>query len=247
MLDGDPEVETTPELKEEIVLSQRTETQPEESLEVQTEPEKVEPEISPEQRFRNSQSAQARIALKALKLRKVEEIDHKKLVEEAAKDAGFDPEKEENKSQIKFQASLASRTSEAIKRQNFTAANANIVDTLTDLGVDPNSTKGHIIGNALLKKYKTGNPDIYQDVDLVQREIEVIAEEFTGKRNPIKETIMRKASSNLPQKVNPKGGSAPSEDKKFAEEANSMGLSKEKYKILQEKAKKIPSWAKRRS
>lgn len=244
MQDGDPVVEQTTEVKEpqeEIVLSQEENKEPEEN--------KDDPKgKSPEERFKNSQFAQTRIQNKKWRS-DLQELRNnpKSLIEEAAKDSGYDISKEENKQQVDFHANLERKKAQKEESLKRDYSNKFLTETFKNMGIDPFSRKAKIVGSALFDKHRFENPDVYLDESLVRREMDEVSEEFVSKKDPVNESIMRKASSNLPQKVNPRGASAPSEDKRLAEEASNLGVSKEKYKIILEKQKKTPSWAKRRS
>lgn len=238
--DGDPVVEqnNTETVGQEAapVLSKETEV-PAEKVEIQ-EPAQGK---SPEQRFKNSQWAQARIKAKELK-----EADPEELFKEASVELGFDPEKEENKQAIKLQASFEKKKRDADLKRKNQLSNATLCETFERIGIDPTSEEAQIFGSRIIRKFNVENPNIFEDDNLVNREIERIRGVLGGKKevkDTVNESILRKASSSLPQKQSPKGASAPSEDKELEAGAASMGVSKEKYKTLKEKQKNMPKWA----
>ncbi len=206
---------------------------------------------TPEERFKNSTNAQRRLVQKEWRKHLSDlRSNPRAILEETAKEAGYDLSKEENKSHIDLQVNFERKRTIAEEAIRKNASNKAINENLKAIGVDPNSDEGYLIGSSMWRKYRgPENPDVYLSDEVLQ-EMESLKEKLVGKKttvNQVNDIVMKKAGASLPQKTSPKGTNAPSEDKRLEAEAQERGVSPEKHKIHLEKTKKLPSWAKRRT
>ncbi len=123
-------------------------------------------------------------------------------VTQAAREAGLDPSDDKSKDNLKFIARGVTRVINAqnsanrdqVKKESSTI----LTQTMTELGIDPQSPQGRSFGNYLFQKHGFHNPDIFHDKEFLESEREELISSFSKKKSPITEALVNKGSAIQP-------------------------------------------------
>lgn len=237
--------------QEETVLSQEEKQQTQ-----QAEPQ---PEGAPEERKHNFENATRRIMTKSMRNRIAElsngltEDEIQNVVKSTMSTLGVDPEDRDNESQAKMfakmQANIESYRVNKIRNarsENAKQASTLLTGTLKELGYDPHSNEGRMIGQHLFNRYDVDDPDIFRDKSLVEQEIGELTNKLSrGKQqNPVTQAAINKAG--VPQGTSQ--SRSPSQEQQRTSDdsayANRYGVSKNKAAKLRQLSDKLPAWMK---
>ncbi len=241
MPQGEPEeVIQTEKPAEETVLSQTT-NEAEVKPEVET-PVAETQERTPEAKEQARKWAPTRLAQREWK-RKIAELRNnpESILEEVAKRNGFDTSDEKNKQQISFQAQTQKALNQGEDGIRNEYSNKVLVQTFKEMGIDPFSPQGKILGKHLFETHGTENPDIYSDQDVVKKAQEDVRNFFSPatKKSGVADAIARKAAAPQPKTMSKTPGSNI-EDPRVSDISTRMMVSKESAKTIADLKLKIP-------
>lgn len=174
-------------------------------------------------------------------------------VENAARNRGFDTKNEDNQKQVGLLGDALSEErsirSNKIKDVKVKAANDILANTLESIGYERNSEGFNYAGQLLFKKFGTTDPDVYEDVDKMNKEIESLTALIQPKKrvDSLSNALINKASApsrSSESRTASATNSKASEVKSFAQRS---GLSEEKAAKILELKNKQPSYLKEKN
>lgn len=165
--------------------------------------------------------------------------------ERILREQGLDPADEQNKKTVLFSTKHALRTreieDEMIQKAKAKDASEVLSQTFQDMGINPNSDEAKILGNHLFRIVGIDNPDVFQDVALVDREAQRLASGLARKKESgsITSAVIDKAATD--KSVQSRVPEVPV-NKKNKEAAQRYGISEAKTERFSELQSKIPSF-----
>lgn len=182
--------------------------------------------------------------------------EDRKAVEDLAKSKGFkvdgdDDQAKSNREQVLLNAE-AQKALNAIEVGKIEtvlrdASKSILSNTLEELGYEKGSSGYAFIGNHLFKTFGVSNPDVFENKDLVEKEIEGLTAALNRKANkaadPVEKAVHSKAGAprgSTESRVGGGSGSAASNEVK--EMMKERGISEATAKIFLEKEKSLPKW-----